>query len=66
MIDIASLDVVPYPHPALRWVAKPVPRVTSLVQDVAKRMIELMHDWKGVGLAATQVAIPWRIFVTYV
>jgi peptide deformylase len=29
-------------------------------------MIELMHDYKGAGLAATQVAIPWRMFVTCV
>jgi len=66
MIDLATLDVVPHPHPALRWVAKPIPHITPLIQDVARRMIELMHDHKGAGLAATQVAIPWRMFVTSV
>jgi peptide deformylase len=65
-MNISDLDVVQHPHPALRWVAKEVPTVTPLVQDVAKRMIELMHDYKGVGLAATQIAVPWRIFVTCV
>lgn len=63
-MNVAELDVVPYPHPALRWVAKPVATVTPLVQDVARRMIELMHEYKGVGLAANQVAVPWRMFVT--
>lgn len=62
-MNIADLDVVPYPHPAIRWVAKPVPQVTSLVRDVSHRMIELMHEYKGLGLAATQVGVPWRIFV---
>jgi peptide deformylase len=66
MIDLANLDVVPHPHPALRWMAKPIPKVIPIVQDVAKRMIELMHDYRGSGLAATQVAVPWRLFVTCV
>lgn len=66
ILDVQNLDVVIYPHPALRWVAKPVPQVTPLVQAVARRMIEIMHDYKGIGLAATQVAVPWRIFVTCV
>lgn len=66
MVDITSLDIVPYPHPALRWKCKPIPKITSLVQDVAHRMIELMHSYSGIGLAANQVAIPWRIFVTCV
>lgn len=64
MVDVDSLDVVCYPHPALRWVAKPIPKVTPLVQDVAKKMIELMHSYSGIGLSANQVALPWRIFVT--
>ncbi len=33
---------------------------------VAPRMIELMHDAAGIGLAAPQVGLPWRMFVTYV
>lgn len=64
MISVESLDVVPYPHPALRWKAKPVTSVTPLVQDVARRMISLMHEYKGIGLAANQVAVPWRMFVS--
>jgi len=27
-------------------------------------MIELMHEAEGVGLAAPQVSLPWRMFVT--
>lgn len=64
-MDLAKLDVVQHPHPALRWVAKSIPVVNQLVKDLASRMIELMHDYKGIGLAATQVAVPWRMFVTF-
>jgi len=34
------------------------------VQAVARRMIEIMFEHRGVGLAAPQVGLPWRIFVT--
>lgn len=61
---VSNMQLVFYPHPALRWVAKPVPKVTPLVQDVSHKMIEIMRSHNGIGLAATQVAIPWRIFVT--
>jgi peptide deformylase len=65
-MEVSKLDIVPYPHPALRWVSKEVPSVTPLVQEVTKKMIEIMHDYKGAGIAANQVAVPWRIFITFV
>jgi peptide deformylase len=68
MIDLDALDIVPYPHPALRWMAKPIPETVSLdlIRNVIERMFGLMHDYHGVGLAATQIGIPWRIFITCV
>lgn len=41
----------------------PVERVDDWVREVAKRMIELMHEAEGIGLAAPQVGIPLRLFV---
>jgi peptide deformylase len=38
--------------------------VTEQVRAVAARMIELMKEAKGVGLAAPQVGLSWRLFVT--
>ena len=29
-------------------------------------MLELMHEVSGIGLAAPQIGLPWRLFVTYV
>lgn len=33
------------------------------VRAVAQRMIELMHEAPGIGLAANQVGLDWRLFV---
>lgn len=65
-IDPASLSIVTYPHPVLRTKAKAVASVTSEVRAVALRMIELMHEAEGIGLAANQVGLPWRMFVVSV
>lgn len=58
-----QLKIVHYPHPVLREVAKPVQAVSDEVRAVASRMLQLMHQARGVGLAAPQVGLPWRMFV---
>ncbi|MEM7228971.1 MAG: peptide deformylase [Planctomycetota bacterium] len=63
-IDPAELDVVYYPDAILRQKAAPIPEITDEVRAVAARMIELMHEHDGIGLAAPQVGLPWRMFVT--
>lgn len=65
-IDPGQLRIITYPHTALRDKARPVERVTGEVRAVALRMIELMHIAEGIGLAANQVGIPWRVFVAHV
>ncbi len=62
-IDTPNLEVVTYPAPVLRAKAKPVEIVTDEVRRVAKRMIELMRGAEGIGLAAPQVGLSWRLFV---
>lgn len=57
------LSIVEYPDPVLRARAKPVERVTDEVRAVAEKMINLMYDAKGIGLAAPQVGLSWRLFV---
>ena len=63
-IDVESLRILCYPDPALHAVAKPVETVDDAVRSVARRMLELMHEAEGAGLAAPQVGLPWRLFVT--
>src|SRR5882724_9189750 len=62
-VDPSNLTVCIYPDPALRQKAAPVPAVTDEVRKVAAAMITLMRKHDGIGLAATQVAIPWRMFI---
>ncbi len=62
-LDPETLKVVNYPHPVLRRVADTVPAVDDTVRAVAARMIALMHERRGVGLAAPQVGLGWRMFV---
>ncbi len=62
----SELRIVSYPHPILRGKAMPIESITDEVRAVAQRMIDLMHMAEGVGLAAPQVAMPWRMFVTSV
>ncbi|MEE9404707.1 MAG: peptide deformylase [Algisphaera sp.] len=62
-VNPTALKVVNYPDPVLLQVADAVPTVDDTVRAVAARMIELMHEHRGVGLAAPQVGLPWRMFV---
>lgn len=65
-VDPALLTIRVYPDPALREKARDVEVVTDDVRAVAERMIELMYESEGIGLAATQVGLPWRMFVCHV
>jgi len=65
-LKVSSLQIVLYPHPCLRHVSKPLKRVDAQLQSIVGRMFELMYAHQGVGLAANQVALPYRLFVTNV
>ncbi len=58
-----SLEVIHYPHPTLRHVSKPLKRVDRELRDMIARMFELMYEHEGVGLAANQVDLPYRLFI---
>ncbi len=57
------MKIVYYPHPTLRHKSKPLRRVNGRVKDIVREMFELMYEAKGVGLAANQVDLPFRMFV---
>ncbi len=63
-IDPKSLSLVYYPDDILITKAKPVDVADKHVLATAKRMIEVMFEHAGVGLAAPQVGLSWRLFVT--
>jgi peptide deformylase len=57
------MEIVRYPHPALRWKSKPVTSITAELRDIVRNMFELMYASEGIGLAANQVDLPYRIFI---
>ena len=57
------LRIVTYPHPALRYESRPVTQIDDTLRAQAREMFDLMYEARGIGLAANQVAIPYRFFV---
>lgn len=57
------LRIVHYPHPTLSFEAKPIVKVDLQLKKLIDEMFELMYEFRGVGLAATQVDLPVRLFV---
>ncbi|GAA3568377.1 MULTISPECIES: peptide deformylase [Marinobacter] len=57
------LDILEYPDPRLRTVAKPVTEVTDDTRKLIDDMFETMYDAPGIGLAATQVNVHQQIIV---
>lgn len=62
-VDPRQLAIVHYPADVLRQSTRDVESVDQEVIDVANRMLELMRQAPGVGLAAPQVGLNWRMFV---
>ena len=60
---LALAQIRQYPDAVLRMRANEVDRFDETLARLAQRMAELMHDARGVGLAATQVGVLQRLFV---
>ena len=60
---VALAQIRQYPDAVLRMRAREVERFDDDLVRLADRMAHLMHDARGVGLAATQVGVLQRLFV---
>ncbi|GAB2892184.1 peptide deformylase [Microbulbifer echini] len=60
---MAKLEILEFPDPRLREVAKPVTEVTDTHRQLLDDMFETMYAAPGIGLAATQVNVHERIVV---
>lgn len=56
--------LVIHPHSVLRKRAEPVAKIDASIEALVGEMIQMMHDEGGIGLAAPQVGVSKRIFVT--
>jgi len=57
------MRIIEYPHPTLRYVSRPLKRVDAELRRMVAEMFDLMYEAKGIGLAANQVDLPYRLFV---
>jgi len=55
--------IVKYPHPVLRHKSKPLRRVDAELKKIVDEMLDLMYKDRGIGLAANQVDLPYRLFM---
>jgi peptide deformylase len=60
---MAILEVLRFPDPRLRTVAKPVEKVDAKIKQFVADMFDTMKEENGIGLAATQVNTHKRIVV---
>ena len=57
------MEIVKYPHPALRRGGKAVETFDQELADTAATMLEAMYRMQGVGLAAPQVGLELSLLV---
>lgn len=57
------LEILEFPDPRLRTVAKPVAQVDDRIRQLIDDMFETMYDAPGIGLAATQVDVHEQVIV---
>ena len=60
---MARLEILEFPDPRLRTVAKPVDTVDDALRQLIDDMLETMYEAQGIGLAATQVNVHRRLLV---
>jgi peptide deformylase len=61
--DLMVREIVIWPDPILKEVAKPVERVDDSIRRLLDDMAETMYAADGVGLAAPQIAVLKRVIV---
>jgi len=57
------LQILEFPDPRLRTIAKPVATVTAATRRLVDDMFQTMYSAPGIGLAATQVNVHEQIIV---
>ena len=60
---MSVMKVVYYPDDPLTQKADPVERFDKKLEELVCNMLDTMHEYKGVGLAAPQVGLKKRLFV---
>jgi peptide deformylase len=60
---MGNLEIVYHPNKKLRRKARPLDRITNTRRNKIQKMLQLMYQLDGIGLAAPQVGWDARVFV---
>ena len=60
---MANLEILKFPDPRLRTVAKPVEVFDEALAKLAETMLSTMYQAPGIGLAATQINVHKQLLV---
>ena len=63
MIDISKCKLTKYPAEILKQKAQPIEKIDEGVAALAEKMIDIMVESNGIGLAAPQANLSLRMFV---
>jgi len=61
-----ELPLIYYGNPVLRQKTTPIKQIDDSVRQLVANMLQTMHKYKGIGLAAPQVNHSLSVFVTFV
>jgi peptide deformylase len=63
-IDTSEMGLNVYPAPILKQKAEPMPLpLPDNIDEVVERMLEIMYDYNGIGLAGPQAGLSLRVIV---
>jgi len=66
MMNYDDCGITHYPAKVLAGRAEPVEKIDDEIRRLVDRMIDVMVEKKGVGLAAPQIGVPLRLFIVSV
>jgi peptide deformylase len=62
-VNMAGLRIIYWPDPRLKKKSEPVTVFDEKLRVLSARLLDIMREFKGVGLAAPQVGLNIRLFV---
>ncbi len=65
-MDVEKCRITRFPAPVLAERARPVEEIDDDIRRLVERMIDVMIEQKGVGLAAPQIGVNLRVFIVSV
>jgi peptide deformylase len=62
-IDVEKCHITHYPAQVLGKASRPVEKIDDNIRRLVARMLDIMIEQKGIGLAAPQAGVPLRLFI---